>query len=235
MVEPEDDAFVRTAIRGMRPPEHHETFWDRLAGDLDAAEDAGARGITATPAPQPAAAPARPRRAARADHPPRRAPLHAAPPQQVVVDTPAGAAPAAAPPATPAAPPSVPAMLAAAAKAPPPGGTPPPRSRTGGRQAGGIRPNAPGLRKVDPLAGLRVRHDASTMPASMRRTANVVLLTVALAAILIVLIAGISLVRSRSDSSAPPAPPTPSTGRSTAAHAPADPGGDLAAVAVQTR
>jgi hypothetical protein len=88
------------------------------------------------------------------------------------------------------------------------------------------------LRKLDPLAGLRVRHDASTMPAAMRRTANVVLLTVALAAILVVLIAGISLVRSRSGSSAPP---SPSTGRPTAAQAAADPGGDLAGVAVQTR
>jgi hypothetical protein len=88
------------------------------------------------------------------------------------------------------------------------------------------------LRKLDPLAGLRVRHDASTMPAAMRRTANVVLLTVALAAILVVLIAGISLVRSRSDSSAPP---SPSIGHPTAIQTASEPAGDLAAAAVQTR
>jgi hypothetical protein len=78
------------------------------------------------------------------------------------------------------------------------------------------------------MAGMKVRHDAATLPASMRRASNVVLLTVGLAAVLVALIAGLSLLRSRSDSGAPAGPPNPSAAASTGA-------GDLTGLPAQTR
>jgi hypothetical protein len=210
--QPEDDAFVRTAIRGMRPPEHEPSFWDRLAGELDAAEDA--RGVASVfgppgsleelPAPRPRAR-ERTRSTHRApEHPPRRAPLRATPSGEVAIDAPTAAVPAAA--AAPAA--------RAAAQLP--------------VHPAPARPIPARVRAVDPMAGMRVRHDPSTLPASMRRASNVVLLTIALAAVLVALIAGLSLLRSRSDSGAPAGSP------SAAAPAPSAQG-DLTGGPVQTR
>jgi hypothetical protein len=220
--EPEDEAFVRSAIRCLRAPEHEPSFWDRLAGQLDAAEDArriasvfGPTGsLEEIPPPR-----ARPRDRARpahraADHPPREVPLRAGPPPEpplaappeVAPDPAPAPAPAPAPTARPAAParqvhvPAVPAAATARASVP----------------------------RVDPLAGLKVRHDPATLPASMRRASNVVLLTVGLAAVLIAVIAGLSHLRSRSDSGAPATPSAPSA-------APAIEGGDLTGGPVQTR
>ena len=39
LLAPTDDAFIRTAIRGLRPPEHHPAFWTELTNELDAAEE----------------------------------------------------------------------------------------------------------------------------------------------------------------------------------------------------
>jgi len=47
---PEDDAFIRTAIRGLRPPEHHPTFWDTLRDQLDDVADVlAAEGLLPVP------------------------------------------------------------------------------------------------------------------------------------------------------------------------------------------
>ena len=198
---PQDDAFVRTAIRGMQTPDHHPDFWDDLASMIDASEGPGtvtdpgldlALGaprefeMPGQPVPRGRHVHARPAHRA-GDHAPRRAPLRAVPllpdpelapapaPTQVHIAAPTAAVPAA----------------AAAGWAPAPAPSAPASA-------------APIIRKVaDPLSKLKIEHDAATMPYSMRRTSNIVLLTVALAAVMVALFAGLSLVRQRSDSGAP--------------------------------
>ena len=186
---PPDDAFVRTAIRGMQTPDHHEEFWSRVAGVLDQVDDGrpfdgadpiGAPGsLDALSNERPAARHTASRPARRASHPPRRAPLRAAPPPrtpalagQVHIDAPTARVPAAA------------AAFAGA--------------------SAGAAAGAAAVRKVaDPLSKLRIEHDAATLPFSMRRTSNAVLLAVALAAVVVSVLAGLSLVRQRSESGAP--------------------------------
>jgi hypothetical protein len=262
---PEDDAFVRTAIRGMRPPDHHPEFWDGLAARIDGAEDERRMDVAIGPpgslddvAPRARsgrrAAPRAPERPAR-----RAAPLRAAPVAQVAA---AAAAMDAMDPAAPGPPTEVlplpqhlpqaaaPAPQTAEADEDPFG---PIVDHADGKERD-LEPDAPtaprhaarppaapghrglpahdapreqvfipaaaaattaaalagrGVRGVaDPLAKLTVRHDPATMPRSMRRTSNAVLLGLAVLALVVALVAGLSLVRQRSDSSAPPAPAT---------------------------
>jgi hypothetical protein len=196
---PEDDAFVRTAIRGMRPPDHHPDFWDALAGRLDAAEERAAHsesveavfgppGSLDAEALRPKARErARPAHRA-ADHAPRRAPLRAvpapaAPPTQVHIDAPSAA---------------VPAVAAAADAVREPAFRPAAIAATTAAAIAGK-----GVRSVDPLAKLTVRHDAATLPHTMRRASNAVLVALALVAVVVAVVAGLSLVRQRSEDGAP--------------------------------
>ena len=57
---------------------------------------------------------------------------------------------------------------------------------------------------ADPLERFSVRHDEATLPFSMRRTSNAVLIAVALAALVVAAVAGLSLVKQRNDVGAPP-------------------------------
>jgi hypothetical protein len=182
---PIDDAFIRTAIRGLRPPDHHRAFWDDLGGELDAiAQVLVAQGLlvdqSVAPlvvelphAAAPAAQPQRPvEPPARAADPtlvrPRRQPLRAAPPAHV--------APADAP-----------------------------RVRAFGPDPSGwAHPGTPTVPEVV------VRHDPAVVPRSLRRTSNAVLLAVAIAAAVVALVAGLSLVRQRADNAGPaPTPEAP--------------------------
>jgi hypothetical protein len=163
---PVDDAFIRTAIRGLRPPEHHPAFWGELSSELDALEGALAPAPVrptrepvpvpeAAPEPQPEPEPA-PAPAAPA-HPPRRAPLRARPP--------AHAGPAAGPQ-----------RVRAFVDAP--------------------APSAPKPKLV-------VHHDAAVVPHSLRRSSNAVLLAIAVVAAVVALVAGVTLVRQRSETGGP--------------------------------
>lgn len=209
---PPDDAFVRTAIRGMQIPDHDPDFWDRLAGGLDDVDEEleleqGRLGAVGAPgaldgfddegAGAGRAGGHRPRHVAQARaH--RRAPLRAAPAPVVdggghrpPDDRAVRAGGAAGVPGTgwvqgqvhveaPTA--SVPAASAAR----PTGG--------GGRTV--VRAVA------DPLSRFTIEHDPATLPRAMRRGSNAVLLALALVAVVVVLVAGLSLVRQRSDSGA---------------------------------
>jgi hypothetical protein len=172
---PVDDAFIRTAIRGLRAPEHHPAFWTELTGELDAVEVAMAphRAPVRAPAPVRVAAP-EPEPvpvpepapepvvelepvAAAAVHPPRREPLRARPP--------AHAAPAG----------------------------------EGERVRAFVpAPEAP-TAKRRPV----VHHDAAVVPQSLRRSSNAILLAIAVVAAVVALVAAVTLVRQRSDAGGP--------------------------------
>ncbi len=57
------------------------------------------------------------------------------------------------------------------------------------------------------MAGLTIRHDVATLPGTMRRTSNVVLLVLALVAVVVAAIAGLSLARRATEDGAPARPP----------------------------
>jgi hypothetical protein len=233
---PPDDAFVRTAIRGMQTPDHHPDFWDDLASLIDASEgpvvDAGldlALGaprdfeMPVGPTPRGRRVHARPAHRA-GDHAPRRAPLRAGPvahahavaaDAEFYVDRERDLDPDPGPdvdldPALEPAPasrqvhiaaPTAAVPAAAAARTPEPEA--PASSSVFATAAAAAAPARAVRRVADPLSKLKIEHDAATMPFSMRRTSNIVLLTVALAAVMIAVFAGLSLVRQRSDSGAP--------------------------------
>lgn len=232
--QPADDAFVRTAIRGMRPPEHHPEFWDVLAGQLDDVEDrmglGGAFGPPGSldelpPSPRDRSRVRRPA-AHRAGPAPRRAPLRAAaiPVDPAALPVPESAIAAVAPLEPEMDEPPVQARVQAptAPKAP----TAPQPTKPGPRPAPGAHPRqrafvpagaaattvaalaGKGLRPVDPMAGLTIRHDVATLPGAMRRTSNTVLLVLAVLAVAVAAIAGVALVRRASDDGvSPPVPP----------------------------
>jgi hypothetical protein len=223
---PPDDAFVRTAIRGMQTPDHHPDFWDDLASLIDASEgpvvDAGLD--LALGAPRDFEMPVGPTPRGRRVHarPAHRAVAHAhavAADAEFYVDRERDLDPDPGPdvdldpdldPAFEPAPasrqvhiaaPTAAVPAAAAARTPEPEA---PASSSVFATAAAAAAPARAVRKVaDPLSKLKIEHDAATMPFSMRRTSNIVLLTVALAAVMIAVFAGLSLVRQRSDSGAP--------------------------------
>jgi hypothetical protein len=56
------------------------------------------------------------------------------------------------------------------------------------------------------MAGLTIRHDEATLPGTMRRTSNIVLLAVAAVALAIAAVAGLKLVQRTVEDGAPPPP-----------------------------
>ena len=64
-----------------------------------------------------------------------------------------------------------------------------------------VRAFTPG--PTSPRAEAVVRHDAAVVPQSLRRSSNAVLLAIAVAAAVVALVAGLTLVRQRSDAGGP--------------------------------
>jgi hypothetical protein len=197
---PVDDAFIRTAIRGLRAPDHHPAFWSELAGELDAAQRVlVAQGHLVAPPEQPLVvqlpearperAPARPR----TEQPRRRTEQ---PRRQVHVAAPTAAAPADTAPHPP-------------RREPLRAGAPAHAAPAAAERIRAFGPGAPAA----PRPKLVVDHDPAVVPQSLRRSSNAVLLAIAAAAATIALVAGLTLVRQRSDDGgAPPAEQPADTG-----------------------
>ena len=185
-VAPMDDAFIRTAIRGLRAPDHHRAFWDDLGGQLDSITQVLiAQGllvdhsvpplVVELPQAVPAPAPIPEAVDGATVHAPRRQPLRAGPPAHAVA---AGA----------------------------------PRVRAFGQPVAGqapsgwAEPGAPAESGPPADPEVVVRHDPAVVPRSLRRTSNAVLLAVALVAAIVAMVAGLSLVRQRSDTGGSPPP-----------------------------
>jgi hypothetical protein len=173
---PDDDSLVRTAIRGLRVPAHHPDFWDQLAWQLDdAADEMAQQGLMEEAPPSALLEPEL------AEPEPR--PHHVEDPWTDTEE--AAVAAHAAAVATHEPPPVVPAVEH------------PPR-REPLRATTRVFVEAPSA----PAAG-RVRHDPAVVPRSLRSASNAVLLAVVVVAAVVALLAGLALVRSRSDAGSP--------------------------------
>ena len=199
---PDDDAFIRTAIRGLRPPEHHPAFWGELEGELDTVDGAlAAEGRRAAPAeragPQPPAEPIVVQ-------------LPEAPPDPAPEPTERRNRRSTWPLRTP------PTRRAASRSGPAPPPTPLRRGPSGSGPSGPVWPRAraPGPPARSGSAGTRpklvVHHDPAILPESLRRTSNAILLAVATLAAVVALLAGLTLVRQRSDAGGVPPTEQPS-------------------------
>ena len=174
---PVDDAFIRTAIRGLRAPEHHPAFWTELSGELDALEVAMAphRAPVRAPAPVRVAAPE-----------PEPAPVPEPAPEAVVEPEPV--------------------PVAAAAVHPPrrePLRARPPAHAAPAGEGERVRAFVPAPEAPTTKRRPVVHHDAAVVPHSLRRSSNAVLLAVAVVAAVVALVAGLTLVRQRSDAGGP--------------------------------
>lgn len=175
---PDDDSFVTTAIQGLRVPAHNPDFWDHLAWQLDdAADEMLAEGMLRTVIPRARSA----------------APRAAAPPAPAPVAAPAPAVR----PEPVAAPEPVTALVMPVEEEHPP--------RQAPLQAGSARVfiDAPlagaAAHAVDPV----VHHDPAVLPVALRRRSNALLVALAAAAAVVAVMAGLTLVRQRSDAGAP--------------------------------
>jgi hypothetical protein len=200
--DPDDDAFVTTAIQGLRVPSHKPDFWDQLAWRLDdAADELVSEGLLQ--AVMPRSRSVTPRHAA-----------PAAPPEPVDIDAPADAwveadrdpyGPIVGPIDDPfAAPPEEPATVAVARVAPIAAPHEPRRTplRSGTARVLVDAPTAatPGpARMAEPV----IHHDPAVLPATLRRTSNALLVALAVAAAVVAVMAGLTLVKQRNDASAP--------------------------------
>jgi hypothetical protein len=200
---PEDDSFVTTAIRGLRIPAHNPDFWDHLAWRLDdAADEMVAEGLLEAVMPR-----VRTRAAARA-------------PLPVDIEGPDDAWPepepdlAPAPPPPPAPEPEVD-LFGPIAE---PDGAPvteafvfPSQGEAHAARTAPLRAGRPRV-LVDapssaPLAAHRaepvVQHDPAVLPQAVRSRTNAALVALAVLAAVVAVVAGLTLVRQRSDNAAP--------------------------------
>jgi hypothetical protein len=208
---PDDDSFVRAAIQGLRVPGHHPDFWDQLAWQLDdAADEMASEGLLQRAPEVPLIEPELAE--------PEPSPHHVEDPW---TDSEAAAAAAHAaavaghghealdvygPAAEPVYEDDDEELAVAAATRPQPRATAP-RTPDHPARREPLRAGSPRVFVEAPVAAFapapRVRHDAAVVPASLRRASNAVLLAVVVVAAVVAVMAGLALVRQRSNSGAP--------------------------------
>jgi hypothetical protein len=206
---PDDDSFVRTAIQGLRVPTHLPDFWDQLAWRLDdALDEMTGQGLMefAVPAAAPDLAVPEPSPHHVEDPWPEVEPepevdLYGPVDEPVYDDEDDDELVAARPPEAPAR--RAPLRAREPVFVDAPTAVAPRPQRMAGR---------PG----------RVHHDRAVVPMSLRRGSNAVLLALAVLAAAMAVVAGLTLVRQRSEGSAPAPSEQASHGVDLAAPAPPD-------------